>query len=163
MQQDSVRAYYMRPYISTHAVSGPRPLPPARRGRLVRDQPSKSTTPPERSMIARRRWFRYWAPQITQRGYVCAARVKVRAVPERSILGPKLRAVVVAEISHSQQNMPLFTRKLMAAADRQPTSRFGISPELNPRESFAAGTACKSVSAVFFPVPGNCLPPRGTL
>ena len=56
----------------------PRPLHPARRGRLVRDRPSKRTTPRERSIIARRRWFRYWAPQITQRGYVWTRRAKVQ-------------------------------------------------------------------------------------
>ena len=52
------------------AITAPPLAPPASRGRLVRDRPSKRTTPPERNMIARRRWFRYWAPQITQRGYV---------------------------------------------------------------------------------------------
>jgi hypothetical protein len=32
----------------------------------------------ERNMIARRRWFRYWAPQITQRGDVWTRRAKVQ-------------------------------------------------------------------------------------
>ena len=65
-----------------------------------------------------------------QQRRVYTARIKVQAVPEKSIPDPKLRAVVRAEIGHSQiQNMALFTRKLMAAADRQPTSRLaGAAP-----------------------------------
>ena len=42
----------------------PRPLRPAKRGRLVRDRPSKRTTPPERNMIARRRCVLELGPQI---------------------------------------------------------------------------------------------------
>jgi len=33
---------------------------------------------PTLNMIARRRWFRCWAPHITQRGYVCTRRAKVQ-------------------------------------------------------------------------------------
>jgi hypothetical protein len=36
------------------------------------------TTPPERNMIARRRWFRYWVPQIPQQGCVGTGRAKVQ-------------------------------------------------------------------------------------
>jgi hypothetical protein len=37
-----------------------------------------TATPPRRSMIAGRRWFRYWVPQIPQRAYVCMMRAKVQ-------------------------------------------------------------------------------------
>jgi hypothetical protein len=40
------------------------------------DGGSRCTTPPEQSIIARQRWFRYWPPQITQRGYVWTRRFK---------------------------------------------------------------------------------------
>ena len=65
-----------------HERQRPRPLRRrARRGRLVLDRPPQRATPPERNMIARRRWFRYWAPQMTQRGYVCTGRAKVQTKP----------------------------------------------------------------------------------
>src|SRR5258707_10397942 len=71
MIQYRCRAVAISSPLRMPAITAPPLAPPASRGRLVRDRPSKRTTPPERNMIARRRWFRYWAPQITQRGYVC--------------------------------------------------------------------------------------------
>ncbi len=37
------------------------------------------TTPLKRNMIAWRRWFRYWAPQIAQRRFVSSPREEVRS------------------------------------------------------------------------------------
>src|SRR5258707_5449556 len=77
MIQYRCRAVAISSPLRMPAITAPPLAPPASRGRLVRDRPSKRTTPPERNMIARRRWFRYWAPQITQLGYVCTQRAKV--------------------------------------------------------------------------------------
>jgi hypothetical protein len=78
MIQYRCRAVAISSPLRMPAITAPPLAPPASRGRLVRDRPSKRTTPPERNMIARRRWFRYWAPQITQRGYVWTRRAKVQ-------------------------------------------------------------------------------------
>jgi hypothetical protein len=47
----------------------PAPVPSATYSAVCTVRPSQAATPPERNMIARRRWFRYRAPQITQQRF----------------------------------------------------------------------------------------------
>jgi hypothetical protein len=42
------------------------------------ERKGKPATPPERNMIARRRWFSYRVPQIPQLGFVRVRRAKVQ-------------------------------------------------------------------------------------
>ena len=73
--------------------------------------PPQTHTPPKRSMIARRRWFRYWAPQITQRGYVWTRRAKVQKAA-------RARHRTASRATAGSRPAPVPSQRLLEAARR---------------------------------------------
>jgi len=126
----------------------------------VPDQASdKSTTPPRRSIIARRRWVSHRAPEIPQPIYVCTGRAKVqqylglriwtaRLEPLPGLVRPASRGPPNPRNVPDKSNHPIRSFDDGYNAKRPPTEAASLVPNTLAAIAFERSNDCLSVREV---------------